>query len=191
MQLLNRRSAHGLSKVRFIGEGSNEIIHIDEAFDRAEEFGLDLVIVSLDATPPVVRVQDFKKIEYEKKKAKKGKKGKTSTTLKEIQFKINISVHDLTTKVNKIEKFLERGDKVKISVRLKGREKENPGRAFELLDRVIGSVECVANRVPGPVALAILEPGKSPVKKPVIHKPAAQPSAPLAAAPVAPVKQEA
>lgn len=142
-----------------VGNGINEIIHINEAFGRAEDLGLDLVLVSDTVVPPVVRIQDFKKLEYEKKKAKKA--NKQTSSLKEIQFKINISEHDLATKINKIEKFLERGDKVKLSVRLKGRERENPDRAYELLDRVAASVECKANKIPGPMALTILEPVKS------------------------------
>ncbi len=145
-----------------VGEGVNEILNISEAMAQAEDLGLDLVLVSSDARPPVVRIQDFKKIEYEKKKAKKS--NKQTTSVKEIQFKINISDHDLATKVSKIEKFLQRGDKVKISVRLKGREKENPGRAVELIDRVGQSVECKVNTVLGGFAMAILEPVKAAVK---------------------------
>lgn len=165
MEILSRASQHNLSKVRMVGNGVNEIIHISEAFSRAEDLGLDLVLVSNDAVPPVVRIQDFKKLEYEKKKAKKA--SKASSGLKEIQFKVNISEHDLATKVNKIEKFLERGDKVKISVRLKGRERENPERAFELLDKIGVAVPCKFNRIPGPIALAILEPAKTLKDKPL------------------------
>lgn len=163
MEILSRAAAHKLSKVRMVGDGCNEIIHISEAFSRAEDRGLDLVLVSMDSTPPVVRIQDFKKLEYEKKKAKKA--SKQTSALKELQFKINISDHDLQTKIAKIEKFLERGDKVKIMVRLKGRERENPERADQLIDRIIEAVDCRPNKIPGPIALAILEPAKV-VKKP-------------------------
>ena len=163
LEILRRTSPHNLSEVRIVGSGVNEIIHISEAFTRAEDLGLDLVLVSAEVTPPVVRVQDFKKLEYEKKKAKKA--NKQSSSIKEIQFKVNISDHDLETKISKIEKFLEKGDKVKISVRLKGRERENPERANELVRRVGESVECRFNRIPGPVAMAILEPAKLPKKK--------------------------
>lgn len=163
LEILSRASTRNLSKVRIVGNGINEIIHINEAFGRAEDLGLDLVLVSDEAIPPVVRIQDFKKIEYEKKKARKANKQVSS--LKEIQFKINISDHDLATKVNKIDKFLQRGDKVKISVRLKGRERENPERAFELLEKIGSSVDCKYNRIPGPVAIAILEPVKTSAKK--------------------------
>lgn len=158
LEIISRASAHKLNKVRMVGDGVNEIIHINEAFGRAEDLGLDLVLVSSDARPPVVRIQDFKKIEYEKKKAKKA--NRQTSMLKEIQFKINISDHDLMTKISKIDKFLKRGDKVKVSVRLKGRERENPERAHDLIERVASEVDCKVNKIGGPVAMAILEPNK-------------------------------
>jgi translation initiation factor IF-3 len=162
LEILNRVSARKLNQVRMVGEGVNEVISIMDAMKRAEEVGLDLVLVSTDAKPPVVRIQDFKKIEYEKKKAKKA--NKASSTLKEIQFKINISEHDLSTKISKIDTFLKRGDKVKISVRLKGRERENPERAHNLLARVEKAVECKVTKMGGPIAMAILEPVKQTTK---------------------------
>ncbi len=125
------------------------------AIRQAEEQGLDLVIVSDKSDPPVVRIQDFKKLEYEKKKAR-AKQSRTSE-LKEIQLKVNISDHDLQTKINAIKKFLERGDKVKLSVRLKGRERETPERATALIKKVEASVECKVSRLPGPMTIAILE----------------------------------
>ena len=145
-----------LKQVRLVGPGINEIIHINEAIDKAEEKDLDLVLVSDQVTPPVVRIQDLKKIEYQKKKARKA--SKQVSILKEMQFKVNISDHDLGTKVAKIEKFLERGDKVKVTVRLKGRERENPMRARELIQRIGSAVECKLSFLGGPVAMAILEP---------------------------------
>ncbi|MBP6218921.1 MAG: translation initiation factor IF-3 [Oligoflexales bacterium] len=153
------------SKVRLVGEGLNEIVSPLEAYNRAEEQGLDLILLSTDATPPVLRIQDLKKLEYEKKKAKKSQKHAVSV-LKEVQFKINISEHDLATKVSKIEKFLERGDKVKISLRLKGRERENMARADELISKVIAMVPCKASKSIFPTPMALLEPVKvaSPAK---------------------------
>lgn len=159
LEILTRNSAHKLSKVRMVGEGTNEVIHISEAFTRAEDLGLDLILISMDSQPPVVRIQDFKKLEYEKKKARKSIK--PASALKEIQFKVNISDHDLKTKIDKIQEFLDRGDKVKILVRLKGREKETPERAHQLVDRVIQAVDCKPNKVPGPIPIAILEPAKT------------------------------
>ena len=148
-----------MREVRLVGEGQNQIVPAIEAWQQADDQGLDLVLVSAeDAVPPVVRIQDFKKLQYEKKK--KQKQNRNKTELKEIQLKANISDHDLQTKVNNIDRFLERGDKVKIIVRLKGRERDNPQRAHALIDKVMESVKVAHkfNKLPGPIATAILEP---------------------------------
>lgn len=160
MKVIERADLRSIKEVRLVGEGRNDIVPVMEAWRLAEEEGLDLVLVSTDdAIPPVVRIQDFKKLQYEKKKAK-AKQTKNKSELKEIQLKANITDHDLTTKVSAIERFLERGDKVKIIVRLKGRERENPKRAFDLLDKVIGAVKVTnkVGKIPGPIATAIMEP---------------------------------
>jgi translation initiation factor IF-3 len=157
LQVINRVAARNYTKVRLVGEESNEIVSVLEALSRAEEAGLDLVMISDKGDFPVMRVQDFKKVQYELKKAKKKQ---VVQELKEIQLKLNIADHDLQTKLNAIEKFLSRGDKVKVVVRLKGRERENPERARQLLDRVITNVKCKPNYVPGPITMAILEPVK-------------------------------
>lgn len=162
LEILTRAAASKLGQVRVVGEGLNEIMSIQEAFNRAEDMGLDLVMVGIDSKPPVVRIQDFKKLEYEKKKAKKA--NKQTSTLKEIQFKVNISDHDLATKVNKIKEFLNRGDKVKISVRLKGRERETPERSFELVHKIATLVDGKLSMIPGPIAMAMFEPTKAPTK---------------------------
>lgn len=163
MKVLDRSDLRAIREVRLVGEGGNAIVPVLEAWKRAEDEGLDLVLVSSeDAVPPVVRIQDFKKLQYEKKK--KQRQNKHKSELKEIQLKANISDHDLQTKVNNIDRFLERGDKVKVIVRLKGRERDNPQRAHNLINRVAETVTvtCKLNRVPGPIAIAILEPaGKS------------------------------
>lgn len=158
MDIMTRAMARSVPRVRLVGEGSNEIVPTEFAFRQADEAGLDLVIVSDKSDPPVVRIQDYKKLEYEKKKAKQNKT-KTSE-LKEIQLKVNISDHDLATKISAVKRFLERGDKVKLTVRLKGRERETPERAQILIQRVSEAVECKVSRLPGPMTIAILEAGK-------------------------------
>lgn len=157
MQVINRVAARNYTKVRLVGDETNEIVSVLEALSRAEEAGLDLVMISDKGDFPVMRVQDFKKVQYELKKAKKKQ---VVQELKEIQLKLNIADHDFQTKINAIDKFLVRGDKVKVVVRLKGRERENPERARQLLDRVITNVKCKPNYVPGPITMAILEPVK-------------------------------
>ncbi len=158
LDVLTRAMARSVPRVRLISDGTNEVVPTEFALKQADEAGLDLVIVSDKSDPPVVRIQDFKKIEYEKKKAKQ-KQSRTSE-LKEIQLKVNISDHDLETKLNAVKRFLERGDKVKLSVRLKGRERETPERATALIQRVVAAVPCKMTRVPGPMTIAILESAK-------------------------------
>jgi translation initiation factor IF-3 len=150
--------ARQVPRVRLISEGTNEIVPTEVAFRQADDLGLDLVIVSDKSDPPVVRIQDYKKLEYEKKKAKKT--NLRTSELKEIQLKVNISDHDLQTKISAIKRFLERGDKVKLMVRLKGRERESPERAQALIAKVQGEVQCKMSKVPGPMNIAILESNK-------------------------------
>ncbi len=155
MEVLKRSDLQEFSKVRLVGTQLSEIVTSQEAWQRAEDLGLDLVLVSKDVSPPVVKIQDQKKIEYEKKKARQKPK---KSELKEVRFMANISDHDLETKLKSISKFLEQGNKVKVSVRLKGRERENPQRAQVLIDRVAENITCKITRVKGPIVSAILEP---------------------------------
>ncbi len=157
MEVLDRAAIRKFPKVRLVGEGHNELCSLAEALVKAEEVGLDLVLVSDQSDPPVVRIQDFKKIQYEKKKSRKPTK---RIEVKEVRFMANISEHDFDTKCRNIEKFLEKGHKVKVSVRLKGRERESPERADQIIARIKADVACKLSRVPGPMAIAILEPEK-------------------------------
>ena len=100
MDIITRAMARTFPKVRLVGEGSNEIVSTEFALNQADEVGLDLVVVSDKSDPPVVRIQDYKKLEYEKKKAKQTKQ--KSSELKEIQLKVNISDHDLQTKIKMV-----------------------------------------------------------------------------------------
>ena len=157
MDVITRADARLFTNVRLVGEGgTNEVVHILDALKRADEEGLDLCVVSDKSNPPVVKVQDFKKVQYEIKKSR-NKKTRSQET-KEVQLKVNISDHDLTTKTTNIKKFLERGDKVKVTVRLFGRERENPERARQLLERVTHLVPGKFSALPGPIAIMIIEP---------------------------------
>lgn len=163
MKLLTYADLSTLGQVRLIHEGKNEIVPAYDAWRQAESIALNLVQVSDEGTvPAVVRIQDFNKLMFEKKKVKHGQKKKKKSELKEIQLKANISMHDLETKVRNIDKFLERGDKVKVVIRLKGREKEHPQRADELMVRLVELVKAPNkfSKVPGPVAIGLLEPSK-------------------------------
>jgi translation initiation factor IF-3 len=103
----------------------------------AREAGLDLVEVSPGATPPVCRIMDFGKYKYEEQqKQKKAKKHQSNVNLKEIKFHVNTEEHDYQVKVNHIRRFLEKGHKVKASLRFRGRENEHCDLGFELINRV-------------------------------------------------------
>lgn len=152
MRALKRDEINGFKDVRLVVDGESVLVGVWKAWDTAQEQGLDLILVSDTADPPVVRVGDFKKLEYERvKKLSQNRKPKVET--KEIQLRINISDHDFETKMKAAEKFLTKKHRVKIVVRLKGREKAVPQRATELLDRVAGRLNCKVTRIPNGMLL--------------------------------------
>lgn len=110
---------------------------IEAALDAAREVGLDLVEVSPNDETPVCKIVDYGKMRYEaqKKKAAAKKKQKTSE-LKEIKFRPNIDTHDYQVKAKKIAQFFDDGDKVKITLRFRGREMAHQHLGMELLERV-------------------------------------------------------
>jgi len=116
-----------------IGDGENlGVISKSEALKEALNRDLDLVLISADANPPVAKIMDFKKFLYEQsKKAKQSKAGSRRSAVKEIRFSPSIEDGDLATKVNRSREFLERGDKVKVTVRMRGREAAHPENAFD------------------------------------------------------------
>ena len=103
------------------------ILPIEEALQKAEESGMDLVEVAPNASPPVCRIMDFGKYKYDAKKQAGAKKQKTQT-LKELKFRPNIGIHDLNVKVNRIKEFLTEGHKIKIRIFFRGREITHPDR---------------------------------------------------------------
>ena len=112
-------------EVRLIDENSKMIgvVSLDEALSIAKRASLDLVEISPQVVPPVCKILDYGKFKYEaKKKAHKAKQNQKITLIKEMRFRPNIGVGDLDTKVSKIRKFLEEGDRVKVSVMFRGRE---------------------------------------------------------------------
>ena len=103
----------------------------------AQERGLDLVEVAPQADPPVCRVMDYGKFLYEQhKKEHEAKKHQKQIQVKEIKFRPKISIHDYSFKVKHVLRFLKEGNKVKITVMLRGREKAKPELAHKILDRV-------------------------------------------------------
>lgn len=124
--------------VRLIDEQQNMvgIVSKSQAIQMAEDAELDLVILSPDADPPVVRIMDYNKYRYEQQKKKKVQQKKTlRMDLKELKMGYNIDQHDYSVRLKAARKFLKDGDKVKVIVNLKGRENEFRNMAMELIRR--------------------------------------------------------
>lgn len=118
-------------------EGQIGIMDIDSALRLAGERDLDLVEISPQAKPPVCKIMDYRKFRFEQdKKARKAKKQQTTITLKEIRMRPSIDVHDYEFKKRNIRKFIEHGDKVKISIRFRGREFSRQDLGTALLNRL-------------------------------------------------------
>ena len=112
-------------EVRLIGADGEQkgVVSIQVAMRAAEEAGLDLVKIAPQAVPPVCKVLDYGKYRYEQQRhAREARKNQTTVTLKEVRLSPNIEQHDFNTKLKNAQKFLTKGDKVKVSVRFKGRE---------------------------------------------------------------------
>ena len=115
---------------------------IEEARWLADQLGLDLVEVAPDAKPPVVRMMDYGKFKYEQSvRAREARKKQTRTVIKEVQFRPKISQNDFDVKRKRVERFLGEGDKVKVSMRFRGREVTHPELGREVLDRLAAAIE--------------------------------------------------
>jgi translation initiation factor IF-3 len=121
------------------------ILQIRDALAAASEFGLDLVEVSPTAKPPVCKIMDYGRFKYEQtKKQQEAKKKQTTFQIKEIKVRPKTGEHDLQTKMGHIRKFLDRKDKVKVTVMFKGREIALSDRARGLLEQIAGQMEELA-----------------------------------------------
>jgi|LauGreDrversion4_2_1035121.scaffolds.fasta_scaffold232177_2 translation initiation factor IF-3 len=117
------------TEVRIVGRGEPFVISTKEALDIAFSEEKDLILINENQNPPIVRIEDYNKFLYNAEKAEKEKKRNSNKSqLKEIQLSVNISDHDLETKAKKGREFLNDGDKVKVVISLKGRQKANPAR---------------------------------------------------------------
>ena len=119
-------------------DGSNRgNVTVQEALVFAQEAGLDLVEISPNATPPVCKLLDFGKYKYqEQKKAAEARKKQKVVEVKEIKFRPMIDDHDYDVKMRSMKRFFEEGDKVKDTLRFRGREMAHPELGVKLLDRV-------------------------------------------------------
>ncbi|MGP1356950.1 translation initiation factor IF-3 [Roseicyclus sp.] len=131
-------------EIRLIGpEGENlGVVHPARALDLAVEAGLDLVEISPNATPPVCKIMDFGKFKYEtQKKEAEARKKQKIIEIKEVKFRPNTDTHDYEVKMRNVVRFLEGGDKVKVTLRFRGREMAHQNLGRELLERVAADVE--------------------------------------------------
>jgi len=133
--------------VRLIDENKKQIgiVPIEKALLLAEDKGLDLVEVAPNANPPVCRIMDYGKYLYElQKKAQEAKKHQKQIQIKEIKFRPKISQHDYDFKLRHIREFLEEGNKVKVTVMLRGRERAKPQLAHDFIKRVVEDTKDLA-----------------------------------------------
>jgi translation initiation factor IF-3 len=135
-------------EVRVVAEdGSNlGVLATEDALRRAQEKGLDLVEVNPKSVPPVCKILDFGKYKYEeKKKQREAKRKQTVMEVKEVKLRPKTDDHDLETKIRKARNFIEEGNKVKFTVRFRGREITHPERAQMQLDLIWSRLEDLAN----------------------------------------------
>ena len=117
-------------------------VDTDSALAMAEDEGLDLVEVSPNADPPVCKILDYGKLKYqEQKKASEARKRQKTVDVKEIKMRPNIDTHDYDVKMRNVVKFLEGGDKVKVTMRFRGREMVHQELGMDVLNRVRDDVE--------------------------------------------------
>lgn len=120
-------------------------VDIDDALARAEEAGLDLVEIAPNSDPPVCKIMDFGKYKYQsQKKAAEARKKQKTFEVKEIKMRPNIDTHDYDVKLRNMRRFFEAGDKVKVTLRFRGREMAHQGLGLDLLRRVQGEVDEMA-----------------------------------------------
>ena len=143
------------------------VVSITEALETAEQSNLDLVEISPNAEPPVCKVMDYGKFIFEKSKAQKEQKKKQKQIqVKEIKFRPGTDEGDYQVKLRNLRRFLEGGDKAKVTIRFRGREMAHQDIGIDLLNRVKSDLEDIANcesfpnRVEGRQMIMVLAPIK-------------------------------
>jgi translation initiation factor IF-3 len=177
---------------------------LPEALTIARERELDLVEVAPNANPPVCRIMDFKRHEYEEQQRRKESRRKsTQVVIKEMKFRPKIDIHDYTTKMRHVERFLAEGNKVKLTIMFRGREMAHPELGLRILQRIAEEVSGIAivesaPRQDGRNMTMVLHPAKGgrrpkPTKPAESGSAAAAPAAtaPAATAPDAPTEEAA
>ena len=156
-----------ISPVRLIDADGEQvgIVSLDAARQRAEEAELDLVEVAEDARPPVVKIMDWGRHQYEQqKKAREARKNQKIQEVKEIQLRPRTDDHDFDTNLKRARKFLDEGNIVRVVLRFRGRELRRPEVGVETLERMLEAtkdlarVDNVSNKIEGRRLVAVLEP---------------------------------
>ena len=153
-------------KVLLIDEHGEKqgIMPTSSALEAAQEAGLDLVEVSPTADPPVCKILDYGKFRFqEQKKKNEARKRQKVVELKEIKLRPNIDIHDYEVKARSMHRFFEEGDKVKVTLRFRGRELAHPELGMKLLQKVRGDFEEISKveyepRMEGKQMIMILAP---------------------------------
>ncbi|XAS75531.1 translation initiation factor IF-3 [Dermatophilaceae bacterium Sec6.4] len=129
--------------MRLVGPNGEQvgIVRVEDALRLAGEADLDLVEVAPMAKPPVAKLMDYGKFKYEAAvKAREARKNQVNTVIKEIKLRLKIDPHDYGTKKGHVERFLNAGDKVKVTIMFRGREQSRPEMGFKLLQRLAEDV---------------------------------------------------
>ena len=135
-------------QVRVIGPNGDQLglMSSVQALQKAMEMNLDLVKIAPQATPPVCKIIDYGKYRFEQaKRDKEAKKNQHIVDIKEIRLSLNIDTHDFDTKVSHAQRFLKEGDKVKASIRFRGREMGHPDQGHEIMKRFAEALADCAN----------------------------------------------
>lgn len=122
------------------------ILKLEEALEKAAASNLDLVKIAPQATPPVCKIIDYGKFRFEQaKREKEARKNQRVVDIKEIRLSLNIDTHDFNTKVGHATRFLKDGDKVKVSIRFRGREMGHPEQGYEIMQKFADALSEIAN----------------------------------------------
>ncbi len=135
------------SKIRLVGPEGQMIgvVTAAEAIEKAGEYGLDLIEISPNADPPVCKIIDYGKFKYEiQKKKNEARKKQKVIEIKEIKMRPGINEHDYQVKMRSVRRFLDDGDKVKMTIRFRGREMVHMELGTKVLDRIRAEVDAIA-----------------------------------------------
>ena len=130
--------------IRVVGEDGEMlgVMSVEDALDKADALALDLVEISPNSDPPVCKILDYGKFKYQaQKKAAEARKKQKTIDVKEIKMRPSIERHDYDVKMRAINKFLDEGDKVKVTIRFRGREFLHQELGMQMLERVRGELE--------------------------------------------------